>query len=133
MAVWAHFDPILDILKRQNPDVQHLNFLSDGPAAQCRQKRNFYMTDQGSCTKKAFRKQPRNSLRASNGKGASDRVKEALTRSADALVHHEKDIPNAQTLYQVLMESGTHVKLFYVSNKVVEVRVKKMQEALRRQ
>ena len=43
VAIWAYLDPILEMVKRHNPDVQHLHFFSDGPATQYRQKGNFFM------------------------------------------------------------------------------------------
>lgn len=127
MAIWAHLDPILEMVKSQNPDVQNLHFFSDGPATQYKQKGNFYMI----CSEpqqKGFQKTTWNFFEASHRKGAPDGVGGALKRSADALVCHGRDMPDAETLYQVLTESGTHVKLFYVSNEDVEVRVRKMQE-----
>lgn len=57
-----------------------------------------------------------------------DEMKGSLKRSADVLVCHGRDIPDGKSLYQVLTESGSLVKLFYVSNANVDVRAKKMLE-----
>lgn len=106
VAIWAHLDPILEMVKRQNPDVQHLHFLSDGPATQYKQNGNFYMIG-SEPHQKGFQKTTWNFFEASHGKGAPDGVGGALRRSADASVRHERDIPDAKTLYQVLTESDT--------------------------
>lgn len=42
VAIRAHLDHILEI-KRQNPDVQHLYLILDGPTTQYKQKGKFYM------------------------------------------------------------------------------------------
>ncbi|KAL2099467.1 hypothetical protein ACEWY4_005947 [Coilia grayii] len=127
VAIWAHLDPILDMVQSEYSDVQHLHFFSDGPATQYRQKGNFFMIS-SEPHQKGFKKITWNFFEASHGKGAPDGVGGALKRSADALICHGRDIPDARALYQVLMESGTQVKLFYVSNEDVEERSRKMQE-----
>lgn len=42
-AIWAHLDPIHNMVKDQYPAVQHIHFFSDGPTSQYKQKDNFYM------------------------------------------------------------------------------------------
>lgn len=125
VAIWAHLDPILEMVKNQCPDVQHLHFFSDGPATQYKQKGNFYMI----CSEphqKGFPKTAWNFFEASHGKGAPDGVGGALKRSADTLVRRGRDIPDALSFFQELNDSGTQVKLFYVSEEDVETRAQKM-------
>ncbi|XP_035269106.1 uncharacterized protein LOC118225154 [Anguilla anguilla] len=127
VAIWAHLDPILEMVKNQWPDVQHLHFFSDGPATQYKQKGNFYMI----CSEphqKGFPKTTWNFFEASHGKGAPDGVGGALKRSADTLVRRGRDIPDALSFFQELNDSGTQVKLFYVSEEDVETRAQKMLE-----
>jgi hypothetical protein len=41
-AIWAHLKPILKRIKDSNPEVSSVEFFSDGPTTQYRQKGNFY-------------------------------------------------------------------------------------------
>ena len=42
-AIWAHLDPIVEMVKEKYPKVNRLHFFSDGPATQYRQKGNFLL------------------------------------------------------------------------------------------
>ncbi|KAI4806375.1 hypothetical protein KUCAC02_017202 [Chaenocephalus aceratus] len=41
-AIWAHLEPVLEMVKTKCPKVERLRFFSDGPATQYKQKGNFY-------------------------------------------------------------------------------------------
>ncbi|RXM28486.1 hypothetical protein EOD39_9725 [Acipenser ruthenus] len=124
-AIWAHLDPILDMIKHQYPAVQHLHFFSDGPATQYKQKGNFYMV----CTepyKKGFQGTTWNFFEASHGKGSPDGVGDSLKRPADLLVRHGRDITDAMSFYQELRDSGSQIQLYYVSEEEVERKAQNM-------
>ncbi|XP_058628850.1 uncharacterized protein LOC131538763 isoform X2 [Onychostoma macrolepis] len=42
-AIWAHLDPVLDMVQSRFLQVTQLHFVSDGPATQYRQKGNFLL------------------------------------------------------------------------------------------
>ncbi len=95
-------------------------FFSDGPSTQYRQKGNFYLF----CTKLQqyeFQTGTWNFLEASHGKGAPDGK-----RTADRLVSHGKDIPNAELLFGALLDVQMSVKLFYISEENIDEAVKSM-------
>ncbi|KAK0145756.1 hypothetical protein N1851_015330 [Merluccius polli] len=42
-AIWAHLDPVLDMVRERYPLINRLHVFSDGPATQYKQKGNFYL------------------------------------------------------------------------------------------
>ncbi|KAJ8395847.1 hypothetical protein AAFF_G00027300 [Aldrovandia affinis] len=128
-AIWTHLSPILDLVKASYPNVTVVHFFSDGPCTQYRQKGNFYLF----CTKLqqcGFQSGTWNFFEASHGKGAPDGVGGLLKRTADRLVSHGKDIPNAELFFNALVDAQTSVKLFYISEDNVDEATKNMPERL---
>ena len=120
-GIWAHLDPILQLLKDTYPAVKTLHFFSDGPATQYKQKGNFFLLSTEPLSK-GFSVVNWNFFEASHGKGALDGVGGAIKRAADRLVSHGKDIPNAESLYRELLSTETTIKLFLVDNADVDRR-----------
>ena len=71
-----------------------------------------------------------NFFEASHGKGAPDGVGGLLKRTADRLVSHGKDIPNAELFFNALVDAKLAIKLFYISEDNVAEAVKNMPEGL---
>ncbi|ROI70160.1 hypothetical protein DPX16_0511 [Anabarilius grahami] len=117
-AIWAHLDPILDFLKKDHSDVQNLHFFSDGPVTQYKNRSNFYIISTEP-HQKGFSTVTWSYFEAGHGKGSPDGVGAALKRTADNLVRQGKDIPDAQSFFQLLKDTSK-VKLYYVSEKEVE-------------
>ena len=118
-AIWAHLDPVLEMVKKKFPQVRRLHFFSDGPATQYKQKQNFFYL----CTepfKSGFDSINWNFFEASHGKGAPDGIGGSLKRSADKLVRLEEDIPNAEVLFNKLNMQDSTIQLFFVSESSVE-------------
>ncbi len=124
-AIWTHLSPVLDLVKSSYLNVTVVHSFSDGPSTQYRQKGNFYLF----CTKLqqyGFQSGTWNFLEASHGKGAPDGVGGFLKRTADRLVSHGKDIPNAELLFGALLDVQMSVKLFYISEENIDEAVKSM-------
>lgn len=128
-AIWTHLSPILNLVKASYPNVTVVHFFSDGPCTQYRQKGNFYLF----CSKLqqcGFQSGTWNFFEASHGKGAPDGVGGLLKRTADRLVSHGKDIPNAELFFNALVDEETSVKLFYISADNVDEATKNMPDRL---
>ncbi|KAK1878039.1 Enolase [Dissostichus eleginoides] len=119
VAIWAHLDPILKVVRERHPQVSILHFFSDGPATQYRQKGNFFYLSTEPY-KYGFKEITWNFFEASHGKGAPDGVGGVLKRSADRIVAHGGDIPDAQSLYDKLKSLDTSVELFFVPERDIE-------------
>lgn len=73
--------------------------------------------------RRGFNAGPWNFFEASHGKGAPDGVGGALKRTADMMVAKGRDIPDA---HELLTETNTTVKLFFVKSEDVENAMEKM-------
>ena len=100
-AIWAHLDPVIDYIAASHPSVDTLHFYSDGPTTQYRQKGNFYKFTTV-IYEKGFIAATWNFSEAGHGKGAPDGIGATLKRTADQIVAHGTDIPNAIALYEQL-------------------------------
>ena len=116
VAIWCYLKPVLEYITANYPAVSDINFFSDGPTTQYRQKKNFYLfSSMLSCFKSATW----NFFEASHGKGAADGVGAVLKRTADRMVRQGADLPNARTVFEKL-QGETAVKLFFVGNDLVD-------------
>lgn len=111
-AIWAHLEPVFDMIKKEYPAVKRLHFYSDGPTTQYRQKGNFYLFSK-LIYEHGFQSGTWNFWEASHGKGAPDGIGGALKRKADKLVCFGKDIVNAKSLYEALKDESSII-LFYI-------------------
>ena len=111
VAIWSYLDPVFNHIKDEH-ELSTVHIFSDGPVTQYRQKQNFFLL-----STKPFQSDFKlitwNFFESSHGKGAPDGVGGALKRSADRIVAHGVDVPNAITFYEKL--NGSAIKLFYVS------------------
>lgn len=110
-AIWAHLDPVLDMIRERYPLIKHLHVFSNGPATQYKQNGNFYLFSKEPF-KKGFKNISWNFLKVSYGKGAPDGIGATLKMSADTIVRHGGDIPNAEAMFHKLRDMGTSVELF---------------------
>lgn len=129
LAIWAHLDPVLDMVRERYPLINHLHVFSDGPATQYKQKGNFYLLSKEPF-KKGFKDISWNFFEASHRKGAPDGDGGTLKRSADIIVRHGGDIPNAEAMFHKLRNMDTSVELFFfVGEGDVERKVQEMMDA----
>ncbi|XP_064618059.1 LOW QUALITY PROTEIN: uncharacterized protein LOC135482139 [Liolophura sinensis] len=119
-AIWAHLQPVILHLKELEPNVNVIHFISDCPATQYRNKQNFYLFS-NRIFQHGFREGTWNFLEAGHGKGAADSIGAVIKRTADKLVSVQgKDIVNAEGLMAELVKVNTSVKLFLISEEIVD-------------
>ena len=94
-AIWAHLLPVLRDLRKK--DITCIHFLSDGPATQYKNRRNFAMLS-SIPFEMGFQKVFWNFLEASHGKGPADGVGAAIKNAADRSVAHGNDVLNISQL-----------------------------------
>ena len=113
-AIWAHLQPVFEKVARENPEIDTVYFVSDGPTTQYRCKSNFYML-----AHKPFEWGMKHVnwsfLEAGHGKGAADGIGGVLKRTADRIVAQGADLPNAEAVFECLSRN-TNVCLFYVTD-----------------
>lgn len=112
VAVWAHLEPVLSYLRETNPEITDLHIFFDGPTTQYRNKQNMFLF----CTllhEMSFHSTTWNYFESSHRKGApaANAIGRALKCKADDIVNANCDIPDADTLYNVLRKDSP-VKIF---------------------
>lgn len=114
-AVWAHMEPVLkDVIRKCNSRPETLHIISDGPANQYRNKKNFYLLSTIPFMSD-FRQITWNFSEKSHGKGAPDGVGGALKRIADTAVQRGADIQSPEDLYSFLTEQESSITFYWVS------------------
>lgn len=115
-AVAAHLSPILTYLLDKFPQVSRINFMSDGPTAQYKNKTLFTIISK--ILPKSFptiKAITWNYSVSGHGKGAADGIGGVLKRTADRIVAHRKDVPNINTFLTQLQISTPGVHLHQVT------------------
>lgn len=112
-AVWAHFTPVLKMLKDNFPAIDTLHFHSDGPTTQYRNKTNFFLMTYF-CACLGLKEASWNFSEAGHEKGPADKVGGLLKRSADQAIVHGTDIISATTLLNTLKIVCRAVQLFEI-------------------
>lgn len=83
------------MLKKEHPKADTIEFFSDGPTTQYRQKGNFHLASQKP-KQFGFKNITWNFFESGHGKGIPDAIGGALKRSADLQIKYGKDIMTAQ-------------------------------------
>ena len=111
-AIWAHLEPILKLLPHE---IENINFLSDGPVNQYRNKDMFYYL-----TRQLIAAHPNilnftwNYHEAGHGKGAPDGVGGTCKRTAVKLVSTGTDIPNLEAFSNAIEKNCPGIKTFVI-------------------
>ena len=114
-AVWAHLTPILRQMSRDQPGIDTVHFVSDGPSAQYRNRFNAfllvsYLKDLCPAVKRATW----NFSEAGHGKGPMDGVGGTLKRVADEHVARGNDISSVGAFVSHVSVSCPGIDVFEV-------------------
>lgn len=113
-AIWAHLQPVLNMISEKYPEVHVVHFLSDGPTSQYRNRTNMYLFSQLSSFG-PFECGTWNYSESGHGKGAADGIGGSLKRMADRLVAQGRDIATPKSLFDSL-NGQTKTNLFYITS-----------------
>ena len=113
-----------------NQNVDTLHLLTDGPTSQYKNKTSHFLATKIPL-ELGYRSVIWNYLESGHGKGAADGVGAAIKRSADRLIAQGNDIPNAELLFDMLSESETKIKLFWVSENDIDQVKKRVPDNLK--
>lgn len=81
-AVWAHLQPILQMIAQKFPNVNTLHFQSDRTTSQYRNRTNFFLF-QYFCNLLSLESANYNFTEAGHGKGSADGIRSVIKRTAD--------------------------------------------------
>jgi len=118
-AIWAHLMPVLKMMHELCPSVDTVNFQSDGPTTQYRNKKNFFMLAYLS-SKFGWVNSSLNFSEAGHGKGQADGISGVIKRTADQAVAHGGDISSLKDLTKVLTDQHLKIKMFEIDIEEIE-------------
>ena len=116
-GIWAHLKPVLEDIKKRYPHKSSIEFFSDGPSSQYRQRFNFFMFS-SEIYRLGFSKAEWNFFEAGHGKGVPDAVGGAIKRKADQKVKFGSTIMSAKSFVKCLKKSQT--QLFEIPDTEIE-------------
>lgn len=100
-GIWAHLDPLIEEVKKLNPFIDTIHFLSDSPSSQYRNKSMFFVMSQLGSTHELTRI-TWNYSEAGHGKGAPDGVGATVKRTADRMVNIGSDVGSFEQFYKLI-------------------------------
>ena len=117
-GVWGHLIPVLNEIKTHNPHISSIEFFSDGPVTQYRQKGNFYLasTKGKDC---GFEHVKWSFFEAGHGKGVPDAIGGAIKRQADNSVKYGHSITSAKTFCESIPKESK-VKMYMVTKESID-------------
>ena len=118
-AIWAHLMPLLQLIKERHPSVDTVNFQSDGPTTQYRNKTNFCMFVHFS-DKQGWESATWNMSEAGHGKGPADGIGGLIKRTADDAVAHGRSITSPTDIIQLARDRNLNVVMFEVKTEDIE-------------
>lgn len=118
-AAWALLQPIFILMKKCVPQVEIINFQSDGPSTQYKNKTNFYLFNYF-CPKFNIKYSTWNFTGAGHGKSVAGGVGGSLKSLCDRAVSFGKDITCAEDMVNVVENSEEIDKI--VPNNLTVVR-----------
>ncbi|XP_031781055.1 uncharacterized protein LOC107982089 [Nasonia vitripennis] len=124
VAVLAHVFDILDHFLSDLPFINTVNFKSDGPTNQYKNKTLFFLITQVLPQRYAqIRKITYNYSESGHGKGPADGIGGALKRLADDQVKYGRDVSNFDAFLSIIKEKS---KKIYISS-ITEVDISKVE------
>lgn len=113
-AISAHMQNILDQICLSHP-IETLHVLSDGPTAQYRNKKAFYLFSQYLTQRYGIKNATWSFSEAGHGKGPMDGVGAVVKRTADRIVAQGKDLPDFDTFVTSMKTNISNVTISIVT------------------
>lgn len=119
-AIWAHLQPLLRYIKHNNPHVNTIHFMSDGPTSQYRNKFTFFMISKLHEDYCGLECVTWNYSEAGHGKGAPDGVGGALKTAMDRVVSHGRDIGNFADFLTALKQCNSNIQIEVIDDAEIQ-------------
>lgn len=120
VAICAHLKPVFAEIKKVAPNLRKVDFLSDGPSMQYRNKKMFYLAATLVAKELQVDSLHWHYSEKGHGKGAPDGIGGCIKRLADTIVSHVRDIQNIDALVSALKESSSTIDIHRVNSEDIE-------------
>lgn len=118
-SVWAHLQPVWNFIKTLVPDVTVLNFQSDGPSTQYKNKTNFFLL-QHFAEKWGLENVTWNFTSAGHGKSIADAAGANIKGLCDRAVTHGQNILGAEDLVTLVNRQDLKITAFLMQENALE-------------
>lgn len=119
VSIWAHMQPILKLIKSYVSDLKSINFQSDGPSTQYKNKTNFYLFSHY-CKVLGLNYATWNFTTAGHGKSCADGTGATVKGLCDRAVSNGVDVISAQNMIDVAKSSNSKVKMFLITENDIQ-------------
>ncbi|KAJ8688110.1 hypothetical protein QAD02_023905 [Eretmocerus hayati] len=114
-AIWAHLQPVLGLIKEKVPEVDVIDFQSDGPTTQYKNKTNFQLFRR-SCANLNLRRGSWNFTAPGHGKSSADGVGGTVKRLCDSAVLKGQDVMFVDDIIKAVQaSSGGKTSIFKIT------------------
>jgi len=118
-AIWAHLQPILQLIKNVVPSIKNILFQSDGPTTQYKNKTNFYLFHHF-CNKLQIETASWNFSTPGHGKSSADATGGTVKKLCDQFVLKGNDIVSVDNFVQAVTRSSDKIKIFPITLSDIE-------------
>ena len=125
LSIWAHLQPILNLIKAHVPQFNTLHVQSDGPNTQYRNSTNFFLFNHH-CKLLNIFISIWHFTTAGHGKSIADGIGGTVKNLNDRYVAQGNDVTCASDVVNTMKSSGSQIKVFLIE----EADVKKINEII---
>lgn len=114
-AIWAHLQPVFELMKTYVPEINTIHFQSNGPSTQYKNKSNFFLMSHY-CRTIGLKHATWNFSTPGHGKSFADGCGGTIKNMCDRAVENGKDIMSADDMIQtVTAPNNSKVKMFLIT------------------
>lgn len=114
-AIWAHMQPVFELVNKFVPNVSRLHIQSDGPTTQYKNKTNFFLFSQH-CKTKSIECASWNFSTAGHGKSVADGIGGTVKRLCDQAVTFGQDVTSPQCIVDYCTKKKSKVNVFIIKH-----------------
>ncbi|XP_052257491.1 uncharacterized protein LOC127862419 [Dreissena polymorpha] len=124
-AVWAHLKKVLNDTRKNHPNIVNIEFFSDVPTTQYRQKGNYFLLSVEP-QEMGLKSAKWSFFESGHGKGIPDAVEGSIKREADKKVMYCEDITSVQAFVDKMKTRKT--KFILVTEEEIKVEKLRLQQ-----
>lgn len=117
-AIWAHLEPIFQLLQETVPNLKSINIQSDGPSTQYKNKKNFLLF-RHFCEQWNLQRATWNFTAAGHGKSVADAVGANVKSMCDRYVANGNDILSGEDVVNLVNRASGKIKAYLIPDKAI--------------
>ncbi|KAL4710894.1 hypothetical protein ACJJTC_002524 [Scirpophaga incertulas] len=123
LTIWAHLEPVLNMVQKSLPNLDAIHFLSDSPSSQYRNRFIFYMLTKLKEQIHCLNLVTWNYQESGHGKGAPDGIGAVVKRTADNHVRLGGDVATFEDFVQVVQKNIKNIELIIIPEESISRKI----------